>query len=83
MSSDYYGAQAGEIADEGSTFFDSLTEGQIAEYFADRDRDNSEPPDWYLEMETERHAGIHRRKDHGGGVCDCLEGGPEIGEAPF
>ena len=38
------------------------------------ERRAEEPPDWYLEQEAERYAEIHRRKDHGGGECDCPGG---------
>lgn len=54
-------------------------------YFKDRDREPScDPPEEYLMAEAERHAQIHRDKDHGGGECNCPVAEPEYSEeAPF
>jgi hypothetical protein len=70
--------------DNPNPMFDRMTDGEIAEYFRERDREPSdEPPEDYLEAEAERAAQRHRDKDHGGGECDCPAGEPEYGEAPF
>lgn len=64
--------------------FDRMTDGEIAAYFEDRNREPSgEPPEDYLEAEAERHARYHREKDHDGGKCDCPPGEPDYGPAPF
>ena len=78
MSSNYYGAQAGEIADAGGWWDDYSPE----EYEAAQRR-AEDPPDWYLEQEAERHAQIHRDQEHGGGECDCQADWPADAEAPF
>lgn len=78
MSSNYYGAQAGEIADEAGWWDDYDPEEYAAAQLRAED-----PPEEYLEREAERHANIHRDQDHGGGECDCPEGEPWTGEAPF
>ena len=84
MSSDFYGAQAGEIADEGARPGWDDDDLETPEEIAAAEARAEEPPDWYLEEEAERHARIHRDQDHDGAECDCPVAEPEYSEeAPF
>ena len=49
----------------GNPMFNRMTDGEIAHYLEDRDREPSEPD--FDAIEDERHS----REVHGGGPCDC------------
>ena len=69
MSSDYYGAQAGEIADEGARPDDDYDP-----YLDDPDHGRArEEPDFEAIAYAE-----HCEEAHGGGACDCPP--PDPGE---
>lgn len=69
MSSGYYGSIAGEIADSGGNpMFGRMTDGEIAAYFRDRDREPE--PDW-SDYEEMRAIEEHEDEAHGGGPCTC------------
>jgi hypothetical protein len=78
VSSDHYGSVAGEIADSGGNpMFDRMTDGEIAHYFEDRDREPAEP-NWDA-IEYAKHC----HDEHDGKACDCPLPTPEETEAAW
>lgn len=69
----------------GNPLFDRMTDGEIAAYLEDRDRNDSpEPPQDWLDEQDVRDQQRHRDQDHGGGACDCPPAEPQYTDtAPF